>query len=83
MTINVTKEDIDNATFDTTNCPVAKAISRVVKCCVGCGHFTASWGGGNHACDLPEQVTNFIKAFDSREPVKPFSFELVESDIVS
>jgi len=75
--VEVTEEDIRRGKRNTcTRCPVARALRRSGVISPSVYHSRAifgrngQWWGG----DLPQKVTDFICAFDDREPVKPFSF---------
>lgn len=76
VTINVTQQHIDNGVSgDPHTCPVALAIHETtgrnhVK--VEAYQFTID----DNAYFMPSSVRNFIDAFDSNEPVQPFSFVL-------
>ena len=75
--IKVTKTDIRRGTrFSACYCPVALALYRAFDkpqyCIAGLGSIAV-----NHIEWItPVQVMKFMDAFDSGNPVEPFSFEL-------
>lgn len=83
MRVEVTQEHIDkgcNWLFErdgrfTNNCPIANALTDAIgrQCwaCAGSGGIE----GGLHF-RLPKEVNAFIRAFDNRETVVPFAFDL-------
>lgn len=77
MRIDVTQEDIKNGEVGVcTRCPVALAMRRST------GHLwfidTAilSNADGSTELDTPACVRNFVRRFDTRLQVEPFSFDL-------
>lgn len=76
--VEVTQRDIDEGkTRDCTHCPVALAIARAMglpEVHVAHDFFVAASGGPE--IKLPPEVSIFIRQFDLREPVSPFTFEL-------
>lgn len=76
MRIDVTQYDIDHGSrARSTSCPVALAVKRAV------GREDVSMGAwtghvGETVVKLPLEVTKFVSAFDSNNPVAPFSFDL-------
>lgn len=86
--IEVTQEDIDRGKQGSRCwCPIARAIKRTLYWMPGDtmipdGRVEVSIAQvaiEDGRADLPFEASNFIVAFDRGEPVKPFSFELVES----
>lgn len=80
MKIQVTKEDIEKgARYMCRACPIALATLRtgVFSAVVYQDSISISFSGeGFKYFSLPENAIDFIKSFDSHQPVKPFSFEL-------
>jgi hypothetical protein len=79
LNIKVTQEDIDRGKRDSSfACPVARAASRWGFVALVGGIFINlyAYGGRGFRCQLPQDTVNFIKSFDTGEPVKPFEFEL-------
>lgn len=76
-TISVTQEDINlGARCHCYNCPVARAIVRHnITDCVSVGWENISILGRENI-QTPRAVRGFIRKFDSRKEVKPFSFQL-------
>lgn len=76
MTITVTQEDIDKGnTQGCTECPVEIALLRSFPDeMVGVGE-SGIWITGQHH-ETPPSVVDFIRLFDRRHPVQPFTFEL-------
>lgn len=75
MLIQVTAEDIAKGRrFYPEYCPVALAMRRQVKSTMTVGGYYARYDAVT-TVDLPTEVVSFIRAFDSLQPVKPFSFE--------
>ena len=80
MKIEVTQDDIDNGLrIDCELCPVAKAIVRATGkqarvSAVGVFFFPETPSAKQ--IFLPSKVQLFIKSFDRKEPVQPFSFDL-------
>lgn len=77
VTVNVTAEDIASGkSEDRYRCPVSLATARalgVEKVFI----WTHSWWlKKNIFGPLPEVATAFIRAFDHKRPVQPFSFEI-------
>lgn len=74
MTIIVTQEDIDKGARNSPcRCPVAIALGRCYKD-VYCGFYTMTLDV--LSIETPKTVSDFIAAFDSGDPVKPFSFRV-------
>lgn len=74
MRIEVTEEDIRNGEQENSRlCPVALACLRVVN-----KNWALVWIklSQNNRWDIIEKVMIFIKAFDKKLSVEPFSFEL-------
>lgn len=59
---------------DCAKCPVAKGIVKATGAPVRVEYHRATIGG--RLFDLPDPAVDFIDAFDSGKPVRPFSFEL-------
>lgn len=76
-TINVTQDDIDNGVPDRAHlCPIAKAVNRDTGGrFVSVGSKTILTVPGDHQL-LPDKAVRFIRRFDNRRRVKPFTFEL-------
>lgn len=72
--ISVTAEDIANGIpGDCRFCPVAQAIRRQVP--GGFVHaFTDTLWTSDVTATTPQEVADFIRAFDRDEPVAPFTF---------
>jgi hypothetical protein len=75
ITIQVTQDDIDNGVrLSGSWCPIALACIRTI----GLNYdqiWQNYWSQGN----MTENVRNFVIAFDKKQPVQPFSFELPDS----
>lgn len=82
MRIDVTQEDIDRGTPDNClYCPVARALNRVLPNEVFAVRKAEiiralDEDGETQVIAPPQEVIDFVAAFDSCEPVAPFSFEL-------
>jgi hypothetical protein len=78
MRVDVTQEDIEEgARGDCNFCPVARAIRRAFPTkSVFVGANTIGVGG--ERLEMPDDVDEFVCAFDSYCDVYPFSFELPE-----
>lgn len=79
MTIRVTKTDIKNGLYCSNNCPVALAIIRKTKYPANVHKDTISFyedSGFLIQKASPKCVVDFVEKFDSKKPVKPFSFTL-------
>jgi hypothetical protein len=85
--INVTEDDIKQGEkMSSTNCPLAIAIQKLLdnkygqkkKALVNVDHVATYTQGFNHrrVVPLPIEAREFIRAFDSDNEVKPFSFKL-------
>ena len=83
VTVHVTQEMIDAGVVeDCEKCPIARAVNELLSGdysaeVYGCHSFIRS----GHVCMDVEMLTpdfaaSFIKEFDNREPVNPFSFTL-------
>ena len=60
-------------------CPVARALHRAIPASrIDVGDSGAACFDGERwmQVELPSAVTRFIHAFDDRQPVKPFDFEI-------
>lgn len=81
MTIHVTAEDIENGIpQDACHCPVALAVKRATgsddvdindDICIG---FPGQ--DVRDVFEAPDEVCDFVAAFDNYEGVEPFSFDL-------
>ena len=83
MRVEVTEEDIDRGMrHDPHCCAVARGIHRAVglhvgdRVSVGSRDCTIQWGKARFRGEIPDEVGQFIDAFDEGFKVKPFSFEL-------
>lgn len=78
LKVEVTADDIASAKpRDLCWCPIAIAIRRAIgdpSEVVSVANFGVAIGDGR--AGLPLEAVDFIKAFDSGKPVKPFAFEL-------
>lgn len=76
MRIYVTKDDIRNGRCcNAGKCPVARSLKRrFKKVFVSVG----PWGImlGDNILEIPASARRFIRRFDRRETVNPFSFKL-------
>lgn len=77
--INVTKSDIKNGKAGSCKkCPVALAVRRAFKSRKQMVRvFGSDIRVGNRAYIAPDNVDEFVIAFDDRRTVAPFSFKLV------
>lgn len=75
MRIDVTQDDIDaGIRIDCTHCPIALAVRRLIPYAnVGC--YTV-YADEMPDYVLPQPAIDFIRAFDNKRPVKPFSFDM-------
>lgn len=83
MRIDVTQEDIDKGQQSACYfCPIARAMNRASRDGTTWAVFPASCRAdstdrvGERRLVLPPAAREFIRAFDAREPVSPFSFDL-------
>ena len=87
LKVKITKEDIEDGVAGSCYwCPVARAIRREVKklkdtragyLLTGVAVYCREVRVGEWAGNLPEEIANFVIAFDTdRNSVKPISFEL-------
>lgn len=75
--IEVTQDDIDcGKRLTCDKCPVALAIRRVSRFRWNIYSRRAIQRNGPRSVDLPPEVSSFIRDFDNRTPVQPFSFEI-------
>lgn len=75
MKIKVTQTDIETGQrCMSRQCPIARAIHRLVKCDVSVNVVSAEINGKRVA--LPDSAIEFIDQFDRRKPVQPFEFEI-------
>lgn len=80
MKIDVTADDIRlGKRCVATLCPVARAIRRAMKCrwrrwVVRIDKIEDNEGANEYL--TPLKVVAFIRRFDNKKPVEPFSFEL-------
>ncbi len=78
--INVTQRDIDQGCrASVRSCPIARALSRHLPKFPGCDYVSAfpnllTLGQAFWYARTPPSASAFILAFDSTEPVRPFSF---------
>lgn len=76
MTIRVTKEDIRLGRWKSSSaCPIARALKRKFKGCYPVVEFFYIKINGDRY-GLPKEAINFIRQFDDKRPVKPFSFQI-------
>lgn len=83
LTVAVTKEDIDQGVpGDPCQCPLARALNRALDYAEGTVDVDANeyWLGPQakepRPYRLPAAASAFVLAFDSDEPVAPFSFKI-------
>lgn len=86
MKIEITQRDIDLAKkrFDKKldlcyNCPIALAVKRKTHKFVDVSDTYMEIHKNEYDVyfyRLPVEATNFIRKFDNKEPVKPFTFEV-------
>jgi hypothetical protein len=80
--VEVTQEDIDKGKRgDPWCCPAARALERATGkkwSVVGplCSRVDDRKQAIGKRITLPQEVFDFVRAFDGGEPVSPFSFEL-------
>lgn len=78
--IEVTQDDIEKGRRrGSQTCPVARAIKRRLKAGIkaavyGRAGFVKGWL--RHMSDMPGKTQRFVADFDSKRPVKPFTFTL-------
>ncbi len=88
VTIEVTDDDIsDGVPLLTHSCPIALAAKRInlAKVISVGGHFAYVRNGYSSypaIVTLPIEAIDFISAFDSNQPVEPFSFEIEVPDVI-
>lgn len=78
-TVNVTKNDIEKgACKDASGCALAIAISRAIGKEVRVHTKKAWWSAGcsSFYAPLPDSAAEFYRAFDRRDSVHPFTFEI-------
>lgn len=76
-TINVTQRDIDRGKIlDCRNCPIAKAMKRVIKQPIIVGDLSYRINNSTPIYFNNPGVTLFVRMFDMRREVKPFKFKL-------
>jgi hypothetical protein len=74
--ISVTQSDITNGKVGSNeSCPIALACKRTLNHAVEVGYASMVLKGDGRI-QLPEAASVFIRAFDGRNPVKPFRFKL-------
>lgn len=91
MKINVTQQHIDQGEpGNCTGCPTALAINDAIeaspryhakaKAQVGRGLVIISWPNSTLKLyhDLPHAAHNFVGLFDTKQPVQPFTFNLIQ-----
>lgn len=88
VTVEVTQDDIDNGKRGAVKlCPFALALRRALialfndpalEVSVGPSDAVYRFGEGrpNWWIDFPESVRDFIKKFDTKQPVSPFAVDL-------
>ncbi len=75
-TIEVTKQDIKvGVRGNCFECPVALALTRVFGTGVQV-YPEISLPGINPVIRMPDAVRKFVRRFDQKEPVQPFTFEI-------
>lgn len=81
--VEVTQADIDGAERGSPmHCPIARALWRItgLTCSVGSLDIDAWREGGSEGlaweARTPTVAANFIRAFDNKMPVSPFTFTL-------
>ena len=78
--INVTARDIEAGDIGTSAlCPIEIAARRH-KVLAWCLTSQTSLIGKGFTCSLPASAMRFIRVFDARQPVEPFSFYLMVPD---
>jgi hypothetical protein len=88
MRITVTQDDIDNGFRGTAcACPVARAVGRAFGVPPLVNQVSVGWSIGIRQSPadrymtwyaLPDVADDFIRKFDTKQPVEPFAFELGE-----
>lgn len=76
MKIEVTQEDIQKGECDSGfYCPIALAMNRVLG---DSNSHVGKWvvTRGITSMLLPSEAITFIQAFDAKQPVEPFTFEM-------
>ena len=79
MTITVEQEHIEKGKMnECERCPIALAITSVTGCWAHVRHYAVDLDTdhGKTWCMLPKEAIRFIKKFDNKLRVEPFSFEL-------
>lgn len=73
--VEVTQDDIHmGQRGDCSACPIALALNRRTNRKWNVGRLYASLADGKWSIDTPDEVRDFVDAFDYRNPVTPFSF---------
>lgn len=82
ITINVTQEDIDKGIKNSCfNCALALSAKRALEDAnLSVGAKTIFWVTKLVDFNLPQVAIDFIKAFDTNQPVSPFTFDLTLAD---
>ncbi len=76
-TINVTSDDIAKGKRGSAcSCPIALAIKRATNQACHVGVRWYSFERDLTDMPLPRKAGEFVIAFDQKQPVEPFSFEL-------
>ena len=76
--IKVTQEDIDlGLAYEASSCPVALALQRELDM-PGASLCSSNITVGEHNYNPPDEVRDFVVAFDNGKEVKPFSFTMPE-----
>jgi hypothetical protein len=86
MNITVTQDHIDKGVVSSCAlCPVSLALLAIgyeqVTVFLHLCSFLSKAEGKIFHCKLPTIVTDFIVKYDKREPVSPFSFQLIPHDV--
>jgi hypothetical protein len=84
VTVTVTQEHIDAGEREScSSCPVALAFAAAIPEAIDSAvtwRYASVWFGSRGVVNykLPPSATGFIGAFDSEEPVAPFTFTAVQ-----
>ena len=80
MKIEVTQQDIDKGLNNNCfSCPIALAVKRKIdtgNVLVYCDRISVMSTISSYDYKLPKKAQTFIKRFDDRKPVEPFTFEV-------
>jgi hypothetical protein len=85
ITVDVTQEDIDGGERgDCKKCPIARALARTKGQSPEVSDFEVSQFRIQYQREgrmlLPEEAQIFVRRFDNKRPVSPFSFTLEVPD---